>query len=147
MDLEAIEQRCLAYLCEASSPLVPLGKLHRHIEEDAKCGDVSSEALADFLRNHPLVRVVEGYGHGNTAPLEDDAGPPRGPAAILESRVPTREEMAAIIEENMAAITGALSSALAEAERTGDSCMYDKVLDALARTEKLHKKTRESFEL
>jgi len=146
VNLEAVERRCLSYLEQVSNPLARFTSLLQRIREDEDCGAVSENELLDFLRNHELFRVIEPPQFAQDPRDLDalpEAGVGGGPRVILETRIPTKAQMSAMVREQVANVVDALSKAFAEARRTQDPEMCDKLLDALARAEKLQKKVNE----
>lgn len=148
MNLEAIEQRCLAYLKQVSNPLVPLDTLMRYLERDAQCGVSSRQELLGFLREHELFRVIEPGLDPGTAVGADDAsalGLPGGPYVILSTRVPTRHQMAEMVFAQFETMVQALDAARSEAQRLGDAARVTKVNALLKRAEGIREHLHEAF--
>lgn len=146
MNLEAIEQECLAYLMQVSNPLAPLENLVRHLRSREQCAEFTEAQLLQFLRQHELFKVIE------PAPADQDPdvarqlaelGVPTGPRVVLVTRIPTSAQIAGMLQEQLEVMTNALAKAMAEAKEKGDTNTEDRVLDALARAEKLKKKIRD----
>ncbi len=146
MNLEAIEQKCVAYLKQVSKPLVPVENLMRHLREDEDCAGFTERELIEFLRVHELFKVIEpprGQEDPEVIQALAEFGIPVGPRVILSTRVPTKSEIAAMIQQELGDMTDALTGAMAEAREMGDTEAEDQVLDALARTEKLKRMARD----
>ena len=123
MNLEAIEQRCLAYLKDVQRPLVPVSKLLAHIQEDEECGLVDERELLGFLRLHELFTVVDPLGlagDAKSARDAEEAGMMTEPAVILSTRLPSQAELAASLEQQMGTMMNALEATMQQA-RTEDN--------------------------
>ena len=142
MNLETIEEKCLNYLRQASNPLVPVDSLLEFCRRDPECGKLDRQELLDFLRPHELVKVIEG-------PDVDDAidqgtfgaaGINMGPRAILNTRVPTRDQMADMIIDQMKNMTDMLVEALDLARKAKDEAHIRELETALQKSEALREK-------
>ncbi len=118
MNLERVEELCLNYLGQSSNPLVPLNTLLEHCRRDPLCAQLQEKELSEFLKHHELVHVVEAP-EVETQDAEFFAGMGiiTGPRAILKGRFPSREEIAATLQEHLTRMTDALAAALEEAQR------------------------------
>lgn len=141
MNLEDVEQKTLAYLKQAGNPLVRLDTLHRRLKRELELGAYSLSDLRAFLENHELFRVIE------TLPAEEglgealeQAGFLNEPCVILDTRLPTREQMASMMLEEIDRLGQALATALTEARQDGDASREEHIKRALARTSKLQKR-------
>lgn len=114
MNLEYIEQRCLAYLKQCKNPLVPFDTLLSHCKQDPACAGISDKILMDFLAKHDEVRILE--GPTEDAPIPQDtfaaAGLIMGTRVIHRDRIPTNREFAVLIREHIGSMLGKLDSAL-----------------------------------
>ncbi len=105
MNLERVEERCLKYLGQATDPLVPVGKLLEYcMREDPQSG-LTGRVLLDFLRNHELVRVVDGPEMPEPDCLATE------PRAILAARLPDREELRRMLERQLDLLLGRIKAA------------------------------------
>lgn len=113
MNLERVEERCLKYLGQATDPLVPVGRLLEYcLREDPHSG-LTGRVLLDFLRNHELVRVVDGPGMSAPGGLATE------PRAILAARLPDRETILEMLEGQLELLRRHLGEAAAEAGGAG----------------------------
>ena len=81
MSLEKIEERCLAYLRQASNPMVPVQTLLEYCQRDPDCGKLDFKELVDFLRPHELVHVVQQYRRARRGMPVHRRSPDDDPAA------------------------------------------------------------------
>lgn len=149
VNLEAIEQRCLNYLKEVSRPLVPIGRLLRHLHQDDACAGITERELLAFLRRHELFRVVDPLGLATTADGAremESAGITSSPCVILSTRVPSADELRTLMESQMQRLISALESALDEAESMGDAQRSSEVLEVLERARKLQSHLKDAME-
>ena len=153
MNLETIEQRCLAYLAQTSAPLVPVSRLLRHLRNaEGGAEKIPERDLLDFLRKHELFKVIEApepaddkVGAVLEKPPQDgmdpqDLGDPQGPSVILRTRIPTPPQLLNEIELQLDRMTAALHNALEEADDEGDIGACNKVREIIARTAGLREK-------
>lgn len=119
MKLERVEELCLNYLEQNSVALVPVTLLLDHCRRDPDCAQLTQGELLEFLRHHELIHVVERTTNKSDEEMEmlSETGFDLGPRAILHSRMPTQEEIAAALQENLERMSTALSAALHEAEK------------------------------
>lgn len=142
MNLEKIEEKCLHYLAQASSPLVPVDTLVEFCRRDPECGKLDRQSLLSFLRPHALIQVMEGPDVGDAIDQEAfrKAGINMGPRAILNTRFPAREEMAEILIEQLKDMTDVLVEALNQAKKSGESERIAQLEDTLKKSEALRVK-------
>lgn len=108
MNLERVEERCLKYLSQSTDPMVPVGRLLEYcLREDPQSG-LTGRVLLDFLRNHELVRVVDGPGMSAPGGLATE------PRAILAARLPDRDALRAMLERQLDLLLGHIRAASAE---------------------------------
>lgn len=140
MNLEDIEQKTLAYLKQAGNPLVRLDTLYQHLDRELELGACSLAELRAFLEKHELFRVIETLpaGEGIGEALEQ-AGLLNEPCVILDTRLPTRDQMTAMMLDQIGRLGQALATALGEAREAGDSRREEQVKRALGRIAKLQK--------
>ncbi len=140
MNLEEIEQKCLSYLKQVTNPLVSLDSLERYLRENADCEGFSDADLLDFLQKHELFTVLNdphAQDQADTLSQLQAAGLSTGPQVILCTRVPTQENITAMMYEQLESMIDALNKAANEAQAAGDQKAHEKVLEALARAQKL----------
>ena len=147
MNLERVEELCLNYLGQASNPLVSINSLLEHCRRDAACAELAFAELKDFLERHELVHVVAGPTAHGPEDLEAllAAGVDIGPRAILLTRMPSSGEVVRHLEENLANMVRALTSALDEAEKWEDAESAKQVRVALERAHALEQKFKKMF--
>ncbi len=140
-NMEAIEQRTLAYLKQVSNPIVPLATLQAHLAQGEDCS-ISDADLLDFLHKHELFRVLE--------PMAAAGGPeasmlPVRPGVILETRTPTQTQLVAHMLSELTILQEALDKALREAQRTADHERVQAVAGLLERVEGLRERLMASM--
>lgn len=137
MHLEVVEQRCLNYLQQASSPIVPIPRLLEYLRQFDDCKHVALEELTDFLREHGLFRVFE--------PLPIDPAMAHSLCistdrrVLLATRVPTSAETHAAMSESLDVLSQTLGSAMRDAEERNDDALRQNVESLLRRVEALRK--------
>ncbi|HOZ50149.1 MAG TPA: hypothetical protein PLO37_13875 [Candidatus Hydrogenedentes bacterium] len=140
MDLETVEQRCLAHLMQVSNPLVSFDSLVNLLHADMDQLGLTEPELLRFLRDHELFTVIDpptvDQDPDVVAEL-DDLGIATGTRVILTDRLPTRDDMARMIQDQLEVLMSALTGAMDEARACDDRYAQDKVLDAMSRAEKL----------
>lgn len=148
MNLELVEQRCLKYLEQTASPLAPLRTLLAHLWKDEQLADVSEQDLLSFLRKHEQVHVIEADESTDPEQAEAmaEAGFSQGPYIILRTRVPTKSEMASLIQDQLEKMTAALEGALNEAINSGDAENQRKVEELLEKSQEFREKLGKAFE-
>lgn len=145
MNLERVEELCLHYLRQSANPLCPVRSLLDHCKRDPQFADLNEKELLVFLRAHALIDVVDGPLDNEpvTSAAFAEAGFDMGPRAILKTRVPSVEDMAVLLDEQIAMMIRVLSEAMQAAAQHADSGNADKIQDALRRSEALRMKMRE----
>lgn len=135
MQLEMVEQRCLTYLQQVSNPIVPLSRLLAYLRQFPDCGDVEEGELAGFLAGHELFRVF------NPLPVDPHQAHTLGLSTdrrvILTSRVPTRAETRASMNEMLDSLCQALGTAIREANERDDAELRHKAELLMRRIEKI----------
>lgn len=145
MNLEDIEQRTLTYLKQVSNPLVRLDVLYAHLfDELTPHGkSLTMGELQDFLAKHELFRLMEPLGldgdPGMAAALSA-VGLVSGPCVILDTRLPTRDQLAAMMLEQLNQMAEALATALHQAREENDEARAKAILRTLDRTGAIRKK-------
>lgn len=139
MNLEAIEEHVLNYLEQVTNPLVRIEVLHAHLRDRGLADTLDLARLKDFLGRHERVRVME---PGVTAPegIGGDAGDPSGAYAILTTRVPTPEQITAMMVEQLQMLEQALIAARLAAIEDGDTARVTPIEEALRRIGALFKR-------
>lgn len=118
MNLEAIEQRCVAYLKETPHAVVPVPALMEHLRQDEDCADVNEVELLGFLRRHELFTVIEPmtFGEDLVDPVEiETARLMNAPKVILKTRLPSKTELSDALHEQMGTMMNALEAAMNQA--------------------------------
>jgi hypothetical protein len=142
MNLELVEQRCLKYLEQVATPLVPIRTLLAHLWKDDEFADASEKDLLSFLRKHAQVYVIESDAEADPeqAQAMADEGFSQGPYIILRTRIPTKSEMALLIQEQLETMVAALEKALDEAINSGDGESQHRIHQLLERSREFREK-------
>lgn len=145
MSLEAIEEHTLNYLAEVSNPLVRIEVLLAHLRDRGIAESLSVPQFKDFLARHERVRIMEpslaAAEMERVAPAESGPG---GTYVILRTRVPTPEQLTAMMTEQLQALAQALVTARLAAIENGDSARVGPIEEALRRIAALHKRLNPS---
>ena len=136
MILEAVENRCIEYLGQVVSPLVPVSRLLRFVTQADACEQVSEEELLAFLRPHPLFKVID--------PMEAVNGSGE-PQVTLASRIPSQAELTAQMQEQLLKMLDALEKAEHEAEANADVAMREQIRATRLRAEMLQQQINDSI--
>ena len=148
MQLELIEEKALNYLGQVTNPLVRIDVLHAHLMESDSIEAILLSDLEEFLAHHELIKVIK--------PLAQEAdGTAEGPGAddgagahsyvILNTRVPTEQQTAAMMLDQLNSMHEALAIAQAQARDNADFNRLAEVDDALERIEGLRQKLTSSL--
>lgn len=142
MNLEKVEEKCLHYLQQASNPLVPVDTLLEYCRRDPECAKLERQELLDFLRPHAQVEVMEGPDMDEAIDPEtfQAAGLQMGQRAIIKTRVPSREEMAEMLHEQVKDMTDVLVEALNQARNSKNRERVAQLEAALQKSEALRAK-------
>lgn len=135
MNLETVEQRCVAYLRDVQKPFVMISQLLDVVHEDEDLRELDKAQLLDFLRNHELFTVLDPISlPEDPEELEElrRAGMMTEPGVMLTSRVPSKEELFTAMEQQMGTMLNALESALSQA-RDNDPSLAMRVQSILKR--------------
>ncbi len=143
MQLETIEEKALNYLGQVSNPLVRIDVLHAHVTDPDAGKQILLGDLEVFLTHHELIRVIkplpqEADGAAEQLASVDGDGPPS--YVILNTRVPTEQQTAAMTLERLNSMHEALSIAQAQARDHADFDRLGKIDGALGRIEGLKQK-------
>ena len=143
MHLETIEEKALNYLGQVSNPLVRIDILHAHLADSDSSEQILLSDLEEFLTHHELIRVIkplpqEADGETEELASVDGAGPRS--YVILNTRVPTQQQTAAMILERLNSMHEALSIAQAQARDHADFDRLGKIDEALGRIDGLKQK-------
>lgn len=143
LNLEDIEQRTLRYLEGVSNPLVRVDILLDHLREDDAFPDLDEARLIEFLTEHELFRIIEplaplGGPHNSEALSEISL--PAEHCVILDTRVPSQEQLLVKMMEQVTKMVDALRSAFEEAKSTGDVGRMQSLQDVLDRSSELQRK-------
>jgi hypothetical protein len=136
MSMERIEERCLAYLSQASNPLVPFRTLLEYARSGDESLQIGEQELLAFLKYHELMHVLEPFDAGGewacaTVEMDTDRH------VILKSRIPNRKEMVTNLRGQLDGVRATLQAALDEARSTGDFARVTSLEQALERAEEL----------
>lgn len=143
MNLEAIEQHALSYLKQVTNPLVRIEVLHAHLRDHGLAEGLTVRELKDFLSKHELFRVIEpavpvaeleALGLGEEIPI------PSGAYVILDTRVPSDQQLAAMMLDQLVAMQEALRVAKAEALDRADMKRMSAIDAVLQRIRELQQK-------
>ncbi len=141
MNLEAIEQRVLAYLKQVQNPLVRISTLLNYVRSVDEFGTISESDLVDFLEHHELFRVIPPAQFAETlGPALASAGLLDESAVILVTRIPPPGQVAAMMTMQIDLMREALSAALREALEHDDEVRVQRIRRLLERTQKLREK-------
>ncbi len=147
MQLETIEEKALIYLGQVSNPLVRIDALHAHLTDPDASEQILLGDLEEFLTHHELIRVIKPLpqeaGGAAEGPAPGDGAGPRA-YVILDTRVPTERQTAAMMLEQFNSMHEALSIAQAQAKTqaldNADFSRLGEIDDALRRIESLKQK-------
>jgi len=144
MNLERVEELCLNYLAQISTPLTPVRVLFEVCQRDEAGRDLTLPLLMDFLRAHGEIEVLEGpTGEERVnAGAFAGAGFDMGPRAILKTRIPAPREMRGILAAQIATMKDVLGKALSGLDATGGDARVDELRAALERAKSLEERLR-----
>lgn len=131
MNLDIVEQRCLAFLQQTASPSVLLSRLVSHLRQFEDYSDVDATELLVFLRGHDLFKVFEPLPIPPS--VAERLGISTDPRVVLATREPTPLESCAIMKETLENMAQALETAIRDADQRGDSVLHDKAVVLLRR--------------
>ena len=140
MNLEAIEQKCVAFLQQAENPLASVEQLLHHLHEKPEFATLSQDELLGFLRDHEQFKMVEPVGlggMGGAASELEATGLSMSPRVILRTRIPTPEQLMAQMTDEMEKLTGALTTALRDAKDAGEAERVRNLMKVLYRAQEL----------
>jgi hypothetical protein len=139
VNLEAIEQKCLKFLKQTTNPLVSVKTLQAHLDQDPETTGMSTKELVAFLKWHELFRVLE---PGNVPAPEEltQLLLGEGPFVILDTRVPTQEQVMAEMTRQLDALIESLVKALDQARVQDDQDRGRQVIQVLSRAQNLRAK-------
>jgi len=147
MNLEAIEQRCLAFLGDLPNPLARIERVVEELRRYDDCADITEAELLAFLRKDPLFTVVDPLtlpsDPAELAELEE-AGMMTGPRVMLTSRTPSKAELIGALQRNMGTMMNALEAAMEQARGGGDPDRAMDVQAVLKRARDLRRKFDDS---
>ena len=127
MSLEAIEEKCIAYLQEVSNPLVPVDRLTSYLGREKVLEGMSESELLEFVKEHDQFSVIAPAGvidNPAVALMMSAMDLNTKPYVILKSRVPSDADIAASLDDQLQKMTDALVTAAQEAR---DSNQEDRV--------------------
>ena len=142
MGLEKIEEVCLSFLRNTTNPMVSVEVLCNACEKENLA--ISGEELVGFLRHHAEVIVVDGIDDTELVSKDDfsGAGIDMGPRVILKSRIPTRQEMTEIMQQQLDHMRLHLQDALKQAQAHRDSEAVEEIEAALEKNRRLEERIR-----
>ena len=143
MSLEVVEDKTIQYLKLASNPLVQLDTLHSHLQNECPGYALTRDLLLDFLQKHERFRLIESATLDHAPGLTDSLsteGFISGPYVILDTRVPTPEQLALMMAEQLQRLGEALAHALALAREHHDEKREQDIQNALRRVSELLRK-------
>ncbi len=142
MNLERAELLVFNYLAQAENPLVPVSALLEHCRRDEQCQEVDEPVLLGFLRAHEAIILVEGPGTSEAVGLDafEAVGINMGPRAILKTRVPSANDMSAMMNAQLEDMEKPLKKARELAETDGDEKSVQEIDAVLARVAELRAK-------
>jgi hypothetical protein len=145
MNLEAAEQRVLAYLKQVSNPLVRFSTLLNYVREDEQFAHLDERQFLEFLRHHELFSVLDpaSFSEGLGSALTD-VGLLHERAVILSTRIPTPGQVTELMEAQLQLLADALVSAYREAQERGDEVGQERIKRVLQRTDLLRQKIRQT---
>ncbi len=146
MNFEEIERASITYLKQSTNPLVKISVLHAHVPSKAKGQAPTTQKYSAFLSSHSEIKVMDPLAaiqNEDTADSFEAAGFATTPCAILATRVPNSQDLAAAMLEQLESMTNALSRALEEARTTGDTEKAHDIYETLSRTSKMKEKVIE----
>ncbi len=143
MNLDMMEEKLLNYLRQVSNPLVRIDVLYDHLVQDKQFKELSREDLLDFLNPHDQVNVIQSPGDLQTSLELEEAGFATGPCVILRTRIPTGDQLAAMMVDQLRTVHEALGRALVEARERGDVETESEIRKALERSSGIHKRLTE----
>lgn len=142
MNLEKLEQVCLAYLSQATNPLTPIRALHAHCKRDEDFAQLTERELIEFLRPHEEVTILEGPAPGEAVDsgMFAEAGIEMGPRAILRQRMPAARDLILMMDQQLDVMLKTLEDAQEQAERDGEESRLAQLSIARARAEMLRQR-------
>ncbi len=143
MQLESIEEKALNYLGQVSNPLVRIDVLHAHLMDAGSIERILLSDLEEFLAHHESIRVIKTLlqeADGATEELVSGEGAGPRSYVILNTRVPTGQQTAVMMLEQLDSMREALSIAQTQARDNADFNRLSKIDDALGRIEGLKQK-------
>ena len=140
--LESIEEKALNYLGQVSNPLVRLDVLQAHLT-DGDTGEAFGVVdLKNFLSSHDSFRIIEAPSTTGDF-LEGLSAESESSTAIfvmLSTRVPTDQQLAVMMLDQLESLHQALNTAMAQAHENSDTVLMKKLGEALQRIDALRKK-------
>ena len=140
MNLEDIEQIALNYLEQTTNPLVQISVLYDHIKSKSEDDIVSLQDFTDFLKEHDLIKIMDPLVLTSNKTLAQSlkvSGLTSSPCAILSTRIPSAQDLAAAMVDQLSSMTQALSTALAEARSIGNTEKAHEIYETLERIKAL----------
>ena len=143
MILEDIEQHTLSYLTQVTNPLVRIATLYENVKSKFDTDIISLKDFTDFLKEHDQFKVLNPLAMTENEAMAkslEAAGLSTSLCAILHSRIPSSQDLAAAMIEQLTSMTHALTAALSDARATGDTVKGHQIYETLERVQALEKK-------
>ncbi|GMW01738.1 MAG: hypothetical protein AMXMBFR84_28750 [Candidatus Hydrogenedentota bacterium] len=145
MNLEKLEQRCLAYLKQVSHPFVSLDRLGEYVRRLEEFNTITDNELREFLSKHELFEVFDPVGLASdpeTSTLLAAEGIPVAPVVVLCTRVPSESQLTNYVETVLETLQSAMKEACRDAQERGQSDRARRIVALIDRTQVLREKLR-----
>jgi hypothetical protein len=144
MNLEQLETQCRNYLANAANPLVPVDILLKHLRKQDTLDLLTPEHLLSFLRGHHEFELLGGPDDADPIRQDDFAavGILMGPRAILKTRIPDSNGLAALLVLQLEALEEMLGKALMGALGDSEDARAAALREALGRARDLKQKMK-----
>lgn len=141
MTLEELETACIQVLAQSANPLVPVARVLARVREEDPGGAPPDRNILEFLATHDRVKVVGAEDlEGGQAEVLALLGGSEGPWAVLRDRIPSQQEMLALMAQQLEQLEEALKTALDHAKSEGDLGKFREIKGALERAERLRQR-------
>lgn len=142
MNLETLETNCRNYLAQSRNPVVPISTLCAFLKRQEGFEALTEEELMAFLNKHLEFDVMVGPADQEDVTTEAfaAAGIVMGPRAILKTRIPAAQDLAAMLRLQLDAMEEVLGKSLMDALGSGDEHKAQAMRTALERAKALRKK-------
>ncbi|MDZ4861699.1 MAG: hypothetical protein SGI88_22220 [Candidatus Hydrogenedentes bacterium] len=146
MNLEAIEQRCLAYLGDTPRVITPISELLRMLDQDEDCQGMDEARLARFLREHELFSVIDPatIERDSESAIQSELDVMTETGVLLTGRIPSNDQVLASMAHSLDTMMKALESGTEKARNDSDPKRALRVQNILKRARELHQKMNET---